>query len=227
MSDFFIHTHYPSINEKAIPRNVEIKIYLSKEINTQSIDYRTISVHDSLYATVPGTVAWDYSDAGSPSGQSDILTFAPTILLDSYKRYSVYVHKSPNSVVSTDGDELNDTFKFYFTTGSGTIDNLEPTTLEQLEIDLQHALDIEDYALAESIQSLIDTYVSGVIPSGEVTAPSVYTYLDVDSTYPANEQANATLSELRFIQINFNDVPNVSGVAVGDYIDLTCKDVLE
>ena len=227
MSDFYITTHYPTINAVNIPRNVEVKVYFTKEIEASSVDYRVISVHDSLYSTVPGTTALDQSDGGTSSGVSDILTFAPTILLDSYTKYSVYVHKTSNSVVSVDGDNLTDTYKFQFTTGSGTIENTYPSTIDQLEIDLEHALDIEDYALANELQGIINSYESGVLPSGEVTAPSTISYLDVESTYPANEQANVYMDKLSFIKIKFNDVPDVSGAAIGDYIDVTYKSALE
>jgi len=227
MSDFYITTHYPAINAKNIPRNVEIKVYFTKEITESSVDYRTISIHDKLYATAPGAVGLDYSDAGTSSGIPDILTFTPSILLDSYTTYSVFVHKSANSVVSVDGDNLSDTYKFSFTTGSGTIENVSPSTLEQLEIDLQHAIDIEDYATANEIQALIDSYVSGVLPSGDIPAPDTISYLDVYSTYPINEQANVSMNDLNFIKVQFNDVPAVSGVAIGDYIDVIYKPVLE
>jgi len=227
MSDFYIRSHYPAINETNIPRNAEIKIYLTKEIKSSSLDYRTISVHDSLYASVPGTIDLDYSDRGTSSGIADVLTFTPSILLESYNTYSVFIHKSPNSIISVDGDSLIDTYKFQFITGSGTIENLAPSTLEQLAIDLQHAIDIENYTLAAELQSYIDSYASGVLPSGDVTAPDTLDYLNIESIYPSNEKANVNLSKLPFIQIQFNDVPNVSGVAIGDYIDVVYKEVLE
>ena len=79
MSGFLITNHYPAINETDVPRNPVIKVYFNRELNISSITYRSISIHDSLYATVPGDVEYDYSDGGTSSGVANILTFTPSI----------------------------------------------------------------------------------------------------------------------------------------------------
>ena len=226
MSGFLITNHYPAINETDVPRNPVIKVYFNRELNISSITYRSISIHDSLYATVPGDVEYDYSDGGTSSGVANILTFTPSILLDANLKYRVFIHKTPDCVLSTNDDPLLDTYKYSFYTGSGTIDITEPTALQQLEIDLQHAIDLEDWDQASEIQGLIDNYASGVIPSGAVEPPEVITSLSVVNTYPSNRDGNISLGDLNFVKIAFNDVPAVSGVAIGDYISLTHKSVI-
>ncbi len=226
MSGFLIYDHYPSINEQEIPRNPTVKVYFNQEISLSSIDYQVISIHDNLYTTIPGTVSHDYTEEGTPSGIANVLTITPTILLNADSKYSVFVHKAPNSVISTNSDNLGDTYKFSFFTGSGTVAISEPTTLEQLAIDLQHAIDREDWSLADEIQILIDTYGSGVIPSGIVDAPTITEALAVTVTYPDDKAANVSLSDLKFIRIGLNDAPDISGTAMGDYIDLTYRGVL-
>jgi len=226
MSSFLITNHYPDINQLSIPRNPVIKVYFNREINISSITYRTISLHDSLYATIPGDVGYDYSDGGTTSGIADILTFTPSVLLNSNSKYRVYVHKTPDGVISSDNDPLVDTYRFSFFTGSGTVDISEPTELERLEIDLEHALDLEDYELAAEIKNLINDVASGVIPSGLVDPPEVIGALEVTTTSPEDREGNVLLSSLRFIKISFNDAPAASGVAMGDYIDVSHKSVI-
>ncbi len=220
----YVSGHYPTINGRDIPRNPVIKIYFNQELFTSSVDYRVISVHDALYNTIPGDVSWDYTQAGTPSGIASVLTYTPSILLDINKKYSVYVHKEPDSVISKYDEGLLDTYRFSFITGSGTVLNEDPTVLEQLYIDLQHAIDIGDYEEAARIQDLIDQYEGGSL-SGELPVEEVVEELSVVSTYPTNEQANVT--GLKFIEINFNDTLEASGVALGEYISVVSKNVLE
>ena len=221
----YVSGHYPAINQQNVPRNPTIKVTFDQELVTSSINYRVISVHDSLYATIPGTAGWDYSNRGTTSGIANILTFTPTVLLDSNKKYTVYVHKEPDSVISKWNDSVADTYKFTFYTGEGTVEVDEPTVIEQLYIDLQKALDEENYSEAAKIQELIDQYESGTIPSGEVPEEEVVEVLNVTSTYPINEQSN--VKNLKFIEVEFNDVLNSSGIALGDYISVAYKNVLQ
>ena len=224
MAYLFVSGHYPAINQTNVPRNPVIKVYLNTEILTSSVNYRVISVHDQLYSTIPGTASWDYSNKGTASGRANILTFTPEILLDTNKEYSVYVHKEPDSVISKWNDQLQDTYKFSFVTGSGTTEYSQPTVLEQLYIDLEHAINIGNYAEAAKIQALIDQNESGSL-SGSLPKPEVVVELNVDSTYPTNEQANVT--GLKFVEINFNDVVASSGIAFSDYITVIPRNVLE
>lgn len=219
----YVSGHWPAINQRDIPRNPTVKVYFNTEFVTSSVDYRVISMHDRMYATVPGTVSWDYSTRGTPSGYPDILTFTPSIMLNSETRYNVYVHKQPDSVISKWNEQLNDTYKFTFYTGSGTIASMVPTALEQLIIDRQTALDQGNYTEAQRIQDLIDQYNAGSL-SGTIPVPTQISGLMLLSTYPTNEQPN--MDGLRFIQLRFNDVIYASGVAIKDYIDVTYTPVL-
>ncbi len=226
MSGFYIYDHYPSINEIDVPRNPTIKVYFNQALALATIDYKVISIHDSLYASVPGTASQGYTDAGTPSGVANVLKFTPTVLLNADSKYSVFIHKGSNSVLSSDNDALTDTYKFTFFTGSGTVAISDPTALEQLEIDLEYALDIENYALADELQELIDVYGSGVLPSGLVEAPVATETLKIEGTYPDDKQANVQLTDLKFIKIELNDAPDISGVAMNDYINIEYRKVL-
>jgi hypothetical protein len=220
----YVSGHYPNINQRFVPRNPTIRVYFNNELSTSSIDYRVISVHDRMYATVPGTVSWDYTSRGTQSGIASILTFTPTVMLDSETRYNVYVHKQPDSVISMWNEQLVDTYKFTFYTGSGTIASAVPTAIEQLEIDKQHAIDIGNYTEAQRIQDLIDQYTAGTL-SGTIPEPTVISSLILNSTYPTNEQPNVT--DLRFIELRFNDTIYASGVAIKDYVDVAYHSVLQ
>jgi len=220
----YVSGHFPTINQQGVTRNPVVKVYFNKELHTSSVNYRTISMHDELYSTVPGTASWDYTQKGTPSGIANILTFTPSIYLASETEYSVYIAKQPDSVISLDDEQLTDFYKFSFVTGSGTTEYTDPSVTEQLEIDLQHAIDEENYTEAAGIQDLIDQYdagsLSGSLPEAEVVDP-----LNVNSTYPINEQTN--VSDMAFIEIEFNDTLASSGVAVGDYITVTKQNVLD
>lgn len=220
----YVSGHYPPINGVNVPRNATIKVTFNTAFVTSSVNYRVISVHDQLYNSVPGTVSWDYTNQGTPSGICNILTFTPTILLDTNKEYSVYVHKEPDSVINRWNDQVQDTYKFSFITGSGTVQHTTPTSLEQLYIDRQHAIDIGDYEEAARIQNLIDQYEAGSL-SGTIPVPQVVVDLNTVSTYPINEQAN--VEGLRFVKIDFNGAVFNSGISMSDYISLSYRNVLE
>ncbi len=231
MANFYISGHYPAINQEVIPRNPEIRVIFNKALRTSSIDYRTISVHDELYTTIPGTTGWDYTSRGTPSGITNILTFTPSIMLASNTRYKVYVHRKPDSVLSVEDDQLDISYTFSFITGSGSTEGQNLSREEQLELDLQRAIDLEDWTLAAEIQALLDGVdESGVLPVDPVISgqpvPEVITYLELTSTYPINGQGNVTLSDLKFIKLGFNDIVYTSGVALERYISVIKRNVL-
>jgi len=231
MANFYVSGHYPNINQEAIPRNPEIRVIFNKALRTSSIDYRTISVHDDLYTTIPGTEGWDYTSRGTSSGMANILTFTPSILLASNTRYTVYVHRKPDSVISMYDDQLDDSYTFSFITGSGSIEGQHLTREEQLELDLQRAIDLEDWELAAQIQALLDSVdESGVLPTEPVISgqpvPEVIEDLALTSSYPTNGQGNVSLTNLKFIKLGFNDVIYSSGIAFERYISVVKRNVL-
>ena len=85
---------------------------------------------------------------------------------------------------------------------------------------------MEDWAQVLIIQGLIDSYASGVIPSGSLSSPDVVSALEVSSMSPSDKEANVTLEDLRFIEISFNDVPMGSGISLEDYIELSYRSVI-
>lgn len=229
----YVSGHYPAINEYNVPRNPTINITFNEEIIKSSINYRTISLHDKLYNTIPGDADIDYTNKGTSSGIGNILTFTPSILLNSQQEYSVFVHKKADSVLSVTNSQLFDTYDFSFTTGSGIVSDTTPTTRDQLLIDLQHAIDTENYYEAGRIQDILNgnpgsgEIIYPVVDSG-IPIPDIIEELNIISTYPTNSQSNVTLSgDLKFIELTFNDVVNVSGLAMSTYISLTYKDVGE
>tara|TARA_Y100000310_G_scaffold339988_1_gene434374 strand:+ start:792 stop:1490 length:699 start_codon:yes stop_codon:yes gene_type:complete len=232
MGLLFVSGHYPAISEHNVPRNPIIQVIFNEELVTSSIDYRVISLHDRLYSTIPGNPGIEYTNQGTTSGIANILTFTPSILLDANTRYNVYVNKKPDSVLSVTDEQLDDSYKFSFYTGSGTLEVTDPTPYEQLCIDIEHAIDIGDYEEAARLQAIKDGATeSGVLPAPVVPSgvPPVEKVeeLQVVSTYPTNEQPNVSLSNLKFVEIKFNDVPVTSGISLDDYISIAYKGVLE
>ena len=219
--------HTPEINATGVYRDQVVEIEFDQTLETSSVDYRVLSLHDPLYSTVPGEVGIAHTNAGTASGFVNKITFTPSVLLDSNVRYSVYVHKHPNSVTSINDDQLNDVYKFNFTTGSSTTEvGHAPSAYEQLLIDLQAAIDREDWEAAAEIQELLDIYGSGYIPSQ--TDPTISPdELTITSTYPQNEQPDVELVDLRHLRITFNDVPYASGIAFSDFVEVSYNNVLE
>lgn len=111
--------HYPGINAINIPRNAVIEVKFNKGILTGSLDYTHFTVNDfGTFTTVPGTLSVEYNDAGV----SDTAVFTPTANLVANNKYRVFLYGRPNSVVSTDNEQLDTTYMFEFTTGDHTIE---------------------------------------------------------------------------------------------------------
>ena len=119
MAAILISGHYPSIFEQDVPRNPTIKIILDKAINTSTVKNNNIIVTDYLYEPVPGTVGWDYTNAGTPSGIANILTFTPDTFLDPETTYGVTLPTYPDSVMAVDGSYLDSKYSFKFSFSSG------------------------------------------------------------------------------------------------------------
>jgi len=111
--------HYPGINTVDIPRNPVIDIKFNQGIILNSLDYTHLSLNDyNYFTTVPGTLELHYNT----SGVADTIHFTPTINLSPYAKYRFYVYGSPNSVISTANEQLDTTYQWSFTTGSGLLE---------------------------------------------------------------------------------------------------------
>jgi hypothetical protein len=227
MYDLLVTGHYPSINEKDIPRNATIEIYLNDTIDTTTVKYNNIVVVDNLYNTVKGHVGFDYTNKGTPSGVATILTFTPDAYLDPETSYSIYVNKYPDSVKSIHDKFLQDTYTYSFSTGIGVIDNTSPTYEEQLRLDLEAAIKREDWCEAARIQAILDgdSDTCG-IPSG-IPDDLLPEYLILANTVPGHMDSDIPLDKLRFIKLQFNDIMPASGIDYNSYISVVTKNVLE
>jgi len=228
MYDYLVTGHYPAINEKDIPRNLTVQIYLDDVIDTTTVKYNNIVLVDNMYETVKGTVSFDYTNKGTPSGVATILTFTPETYLDPETTYSVFVNKYPDSVKSVNDKFLQDTYKFTFSTGIGVLDNTDPTIEEQWQLDLAAAIAREDWCEAARLQALIDGDDGSCgIPDILDQSGLLHDYLLLTTTYPKNKDSDIPLDKLRFIKLEFNDVMPASGIDYNSYISVVTKNVLE
>jgi len=228
MYAMIISGHYPKINEYDVSRNSVVSIFFNSEIDLQSINQNNIIVTDNLYKSVYGRVAWGTSNAGTPSGINNILTFTPESYYDANTTYNVFVSKYPDSVKSIDGAFVQESYRFAFTTGISSLSNNNPTYEEQLEMDLAAAIAREDWCEAARIQAILDGRANscGCIISGIM--PTLPDHLIVIDTYPKNMESDIPLENLKFIKLTFNDVmPSNSGIDYSSYINVTIKNVLE
>jgi hypothetical protein len=115
--------HYPAINTVGVPRNAHVKVQFNKAITPNTITYTTYSINEAVtYSTVAGNLGVEYN----ASGEAVYAVFEPTINLNAGTKYRVYVFARPNSIVSTDNEQLDNTYTFEFTAGSGlTYDETE------------------------------------------------------------------------------------------------------
>jgi len=226
MFSILITGHNPPINAKDVPLDTTIEIYLDKEIDLGSISQNNIVVTDQLYKPVPGVISHKTVDQGTPNGVNTILTFTPTGLYDIETTYNVTVSRYPDSVRALDSSFIQQLYKFTFMTGNTTSSIPTPTPDEQLKIDLQVAIDQQNWCEAGRIQAIIDGESEACdipIPSG-IPGPE---YLILTNHYPEHMQSNIPFDELRFIKLDFNDSFKGLGVDFGSYITVTTKNVLE
>lgn len=112
-----IISHEPSINEIDVPRNSKIKIKFDTEIVGSSVTYMTFSVNDAKYYTaVPGQYGIEYS-----SGVADTVVFTPDLDFSSINKYRVFIYGKPNGIFNIENKQLDTTYMYEFTTGSGFI----------------------------------------------------------------------------------------------------------
>lgn len=227
MYDMLVSGHYPAINQQNIPRDAYIEIVFNKTIDTTSVQQSNIIVTDYLYNPVKGEVSWKYSNAGTPSGVANILTFKADTFLDPETTYLVTVPKYPDSVRATDNSFMQEAYSFRFFTGINSQSNDTPTYTEQLEMDLAQAIADEDWCLAATIQAKIDglQYACGYPISGLI--PNLPTNLIVTNTTPKLLDSNIPLDKLPYIKLTFNDIMPASGIDYSYYISVVATNVLE
>jgi len=227
MYELLVTGHTPNINEQDVDRNVPIQIYLDDVIDTTTVEYNNIVLVDNLYNTVRGTVGFDYTNKGTPSGVATILTFTPDTYLDPETSYSVFVNKYPDSVASISGNFIQDTYKFTFSTGITVIDNQDPTYEEQLQLDLDAAIIREDWAEAARLQAILDGDTDTDTDTDSDDSDTELEYLILNSTNPNNKDSDIPFDRLRFIKLEFNDSMPASGIDYNSYISVITKNVLE
>ena len=226
MNELIVSGHYPAINETDVSRNDLIKIYLDDAIDSRSLSHQNIVVVDHLYNPVKGTMGVGYVNQGTPSGVPSILTFQPDNYLDPETTYNVHVNKFPDSVKSINNNYIQHTYSFKFSTGINISTGVIPPN-QQLELDLQAAIQREDWCEAARIQAIIDGDTSNcAIPSG-IPSGLLPDYLLVTGTNPNNMDSDIPLDKLRFIKLEFNDIMPVTGIDYNSYISVMTKNVLE
>lgn len=171
--------HYPDINEIDVARNIHVKAQFDKAIVPNSVVYSHFSVHDSnTYATVPGTLGVEYDS----SGTAIIAVFQPTINFTANTKYYAYLFGTPNSIISTDGEQLSKTYSWEFTTGTDILVGQMPAG-------------IPSGALESGI-------ISGVAVTDSGT-PISDLYMTVTATDPQHQEPNV-VTQLSGIYITFN-----------------------
>jgi hypothetical protein len=227
MYEILVSGHYPPINGQNIARDVSIEIVLNKAIDTLTVKPNSVIVTDYLYHPVKGEVSWAYTNAGTPSGIPNILTFKPETFLDPETTYIVTIPKYPDSVRAIDDSFIQESYSYRFYTGINSTSNNQPTYSEQLEMDLAQAIANEDWCLAATIQAKLDglQYACGIPISGAF--PTLPDNLEIIDTYPKNIESNIYLDKLQFIKLTFNDIMPASGIDYSYYINVIAQNVLE
>lgn len=234
MANLRVTGHYPSINQLDVPRNATVLVYFDKELRSTSIDYRVISINDDDYVSVPGVVSTAYTNGGTVSGLRNVLTFTPSTVMPPNTRYSVYVYKDADSPQAVDGSFLDKVYRFSYNTGTGVVTSsgvAYSDDAERLTILLNDAIADENWGLAQTLLNQIALVEgSGYIPptpdpGDDPIAPELpVTEFAVTSTHPQHQQPNIT--DLRYIKINFNDVPATSNIDMRDFITISHENVL-
>jgi len=191
-------SHDPNINAEEVPLNGQIKIKFNQGIIPSSVSYTTFTLNEAnSFSSVPGELGVEYI-----SGISDTLVYTPSFLLIANTPYRAYVYGSPTSVIGADNTQLNSTYVFQFTTGTGILEDVDDVGLPSGDID--------------------DT-VSGV----PLPATQYPTYLEVSETDPQNQEPNVD-RDIPYIYIKFNTELNYSGYdpALSGFVTVEEKGVL-
>lgn len=107
--------HTPGINATGVFRNETLHIYFNSAIQPNTVTWETVSVHDErTFSTVGGTLGavWE-------SGMVKEITFDPNIPFVANSDYNVYIFGKPQSILGLNGEEIENTYSWSFTTGTG------------------------------------------------------------------------------------------------------------
>lgn len=197
-------SHYPTINQTGIYLNETLKVNFNKPINPSTVTWDTISVHDTdTYSTAVGSLGVTWSGING-TGYVYQATFTPTTNLLPNTAYTVYVFERPNSIISSDGEEMNTTYSWSFITGTEEYDSItgsgtipSGTTSSGSTIDL----------------SGIPNYIE-----------STFTSFRVYSTNPKDEEPNVE-TQLSGVSIVFTG--NILTTNISDYISIDETPVLQ
>ena len=203
--------HYPNINDVDVYRNIHVKAQFNKAINPQSLDYSHFSVHEkNTYTTVPGELGIEYNT----SGQAVYAVFQPLINFTANTKYQVYLHKAPNSVISSDNEQLESTYSWEFTTGADILSGNMPVGIPSGSLP------------ASGIPT-----VTGVISGVYIPASSGITTFSVTETSPQHQEPNVpsglgASSGVDPIVVIFNLQVDTPLSDLSGYVTITERDVL-
>lgn len=114
--------HYPEINQTDVYRNETVRVYFDRPIKPSTVTWETLSVHDKdTFSTTPGSLGVVYNSSGDVSEA----TFLPSNNFVANSKYSVYVYGAPSSIVAEDDTQLEESYTFEFTVGTGLYDSTE------------------------------------------------------------------------------------------------------
>lgn len=191
--------HYPHIFESNVPRNCPIKIQFGTGILPQSVVYTHFSVNDAAtYISVPGTLGVEYV-----SGVPTIAIFTPDINMTQNNKYRVFIYGKPNSIIDQDGEQLESTYSFEFTTGTGLI----PSGVSIPGIPSG---------------TYYEDTTSGEVPSESSSDINSLSILEI---YPLHQQPNVA-TNLSQIDIHFNMPITSTLEELDELVNLDIKDVL-
>lgn len=198
-------SHTPLINATGVYLNDSIKVTFNKRINVNTIDYQTFSVNDhESFTSIPGGYSVDLDE----SGNAITAVFIPTILMTPNRKYDVFIYGTPDSILTPDNEELEDTYSFTFTTGTGIWAEAG-----------ESGLPASGYGTSE-LPEFSGTYE----PDDDVTAFSVISN-DPKHQEP-NVNRNMSASSPSGILISFNSYIASSLSQISGHITITEEDVL-
>jgi flagellar hook assembly protein FlgD len=114
-SSLYVDSHSPQAFEQSVPVNSSITVYFSNSVNSSTINTTTFSVKENATgATVPGTVTYNSNTKSA--------VFTPTSSLKESTEYKVTLS---SQIKSSLNKPLDSNYEFLFTTGSGTISNVQ------------------------------------------------------------------------------------------------------
>ena len=207
MATLRVIDHTPSINETGVYRNQPIHIEFDRSIEPESVTWQTVSVNDNqTYTTVVGNlgVVWAPSGVGGTGVVSEI-TFTPEINFLANNSYNVYVYGSPNSVLGLGGEEVQDSYTWEFTTGTGVLGVVPSGGVP-----------------SGSTPVSVDVDLSGILLGDQALITSFAVY----STDPQHQEPNVDIN-LSQIQVVFTGEISTSLSDMSGYVSVTETPVLQ